>query len=77
MYLTVLIDKMVFTGHIFSANRYSTKKEDIGIFAKASFEETFDHFLNAAINGETDNAKGLNASIVCGKKPSCGTGYVR
>lgn len=70
-HLTVLVDKMVFTGDIFSVNRYSTKKENIGVLAKASFEETFDHFLTAAINNETDNTKGLSASIICGKKPSC------
>ena len=63
------------TGNIFSVNRYSTKKEDIGVFAKASFEETFHHFLNAAVNKEADNTKGLSASIICRKKPSCGTGY--
>ena len=76
-HLTILVDKMVFTGDIFSVNRYSTKKEDIGVFVKASFEETFDHFLNVAVNEETDNTKGLSASIICGKRPSCGTGYVR
>ena len=66
-HLTVLVDKMVFTGDIFSVNRYSTKKEDIGVFAKASFEETFDHFLTTAVNEETDSTDGLSASIVCGK----------
>ena len=66
-HLSVLVDKMVFTGDIFSVNWYSTKKENIGVFAKASFEEAFDHFLTAAINGETDNTNGLSASIICGK----------
>ena len=75
-HLTVLVDKMVFTGDIFSVNRYNTKKENIGVFAKASFEETFDHFLNAAVNKEKDNTKGLSASIICEKRLSCGTGYM-
>lgn len=68
-HLTVLVDKMVFSGDIYSVNRYSTKKENIGVLAKASFEETFSHFLTAAVNGETDNTNGLSASIICGKKP--------
>ena len=74
---TVLVDKMVFTGDVFSVNRYSMKKENIGVFAKASFEETFEHFLQAAFNNETDNTYGLSASIFCGKIPTCGTGYGR
>ena len=71
-HLTVLVDKMVFIGDIFPVNRYSTKKENIGVFAKASFEETFDYFLTAAVNEETDNTNGLSASIICEKKPLCG-----
>ena len=66
-HFTLLTDKMTFTGDIFSVNRYSTRKENIGVFAKASFEESFDHFVNAAVNEETDNTKGLSAGIICGK----------
>ena len=67
-HLTLLVDKMTFTGDIFSVNRYSTRKENIGVFAKASFVESFDHFVNAAVNEETDNTKGFSASVICGKK---------
>ena len=76
-HLYVLVDKMVFTGDVFSVNRYSTKKENTGVFAKASFEETFEHFLRAALNDETDNTNGLSSSIFCGKTPTCGTEYCR
>lgn len=58
---------MTFSGDIHSINRFGLKK-DVGMFAKASFEESFHHFLNAAVNEETDHCKGLSASIVCGKK---------
>ena len=66
-HLTVLVDKMVFTGDIFAVNRHSIKKENSGVFAKASFEETFEHFLTAALNNETDPTTGLSAGIICGK----------
>ena len=54
-HLSVLVDKMLFTGEIRPVNQHSMKKDSIGVFAKASFEET-------------DNTDGLSASIVCGKK---------
>ena len=66
-HLSVLVDKMTFAGDIFPVNRHSMRKGDIGVFAKASFEETFTHFITAAVNGETDNTSGLSASIICGK----------
>ena len=59
---------MTFTGEIRPVNRHSMKKDNIGVFAKASFEEIFSHFITAAINEETDNTNGLSASIVCWKK---------
>ena len=67
-HLSILVDKMTFTGEIRPVNRRSMKKDNIGVFAKASFEESFTHFINAAIDEETDNTDGLSASIVCGKK---------
>ena len=76
-HISVLVDKMVFTGDVFSVSRYSTKKENTGVFAKASFEDTFEHFLRAAFIDETDNTNGLSASIFCGKAPTCGNGYCR
>ena len=73
-HLSILVDKMTFTGpvNIRPVNRHSMKKDSIGVFAKASFEESFTHFINAAVNGETDNANGLSASIVLGKRPLYG-----
>ena len=67
-HLSLLVDKMMFSGEIRPVNRHSMRKDSIGVFAKASFEETYTHFINAAINEETDNMNGLSASIVCGKK---------
>ena len=67
-HLSILVDKMTFTGDVYPVNRHSMRKDNIGVFAKASFEESFSHFITAAVNEETDNTNGLSASIVCGKK---------
>ena len=74
-HLSILVDKMTFTGDIYPVNRHSMRKDNIGVFGKSTFEETYTHFINAAINEETDEANGLSASIILGKRPLCGTGY--
>lgn len=74
-HILLLVDKMVFNGVIASMSRYSMR-DDAGtsIFAKASFEETLDNFLNAGAFGQEEPVKGVSSSIVCGKRANMGTG---
>jgi len=72
----LLVDRMTFNGNIASITRYTMKKDDSGPFGKASFEETMDNFLNAAVNGEIEPTKGVSASIICGKRANIGTGLI-
>ena len=71
---SLLVDRMTYGGSISSITRYTMKKEDIGPFGKASFEETMDNFINAASRGEIEPTKGVSASIICGKRARVGTG---
>lgn len=73
-HVSVLVDKMTFEGTISSMSRYTMKKQESGPFGKASFEETMDNFLQAALFGETETTSGVSASIICGKKAPIGTG---
>lgn len=75
-HILLLVDKMTFNGTIASMSRYSMRKDDSGtsIFAKASFEETLDNFLNAGAFGQDEPVKGVSASIVCAKRAGMGTG---
>lgn len=70
----LLVDRMTHTGTISSITRYTLKREQSGAFGKASFEESMDHFLNAAAQGDTDTTQGVSASIICGKRARIGTG---
>jgi DNA-directed RNA polymerase beta' subunit len=72
----LLVDRMTHSGTIASITRYTMKKDDSGPFGKASFEETMIHFLQAAAEGELEPARGVSASIVCGKRAHMGTGLV-
>ena len=70
----ILINRMTHSGSISSISRYTLRKSESGPFGKASFEETMDNFVNAAVNGDIEPTKGVSASIICGKRAKIGTG---
>lgn len=70
----LLVDKMTFNGAITSFTRYAQRGESNGALSKASFEETSDNLMNAALNGERECTDGVSASIICGKLGKFGTG---
>jgi DNA-directed RNA polymerase beta' subunit len=49
-------------------------KIDIDPLARASFEKTMHHFINASIFNETDNLKSISSRIMLGKVINGGTG---
>jgi DNA-directed RNA polymerase II subunit RPB1 len=75
-HLSVLVDSMTFCGRIVAVSRNGMNKNEAGVLARSSFEETTKHMFNAAISGEIDDMKGVSANIMFGQKPPCGTGFV-
>ena len=73
-HVSLLVDIMTFAGTIHSISRYGMKKANVGVLAKASFEESLDNFLKCAIRGEIENTNGVSASIMCGKRANLGSG---
>ena len=75
-HLSVLVDTMTFGGRIVPVNRFGMKKNETGVLAKSSFEETSKVMFEAAIWADKDSMKGVSANIMFGQKPPCGTGFV-
>jgi len=73
-HVMLLVDIMTHHGSIVSISRYGMKKEQTGVLGRASFEESTDHFLNAAFYSEKEPIRGVSASIICGKRSRMGTG---
>ena len=73
-HVMLLVDKMTFTGALSSISRYTMRKEETGPLGKCSFEETLDNLLSAGVYGIDEPAKGVSASIICGKRAGIGTG---
>lgn len=73
-HILLLVDKMTFKGKLSSITRYTMRNEDRGVFDKASFEESLDHFIKAALYSKKDSTRGVSSSILCGNVAKIGTG---
>jgi DNA-directed RNA polymerase II subunit RPB1 len=71
--LSLLCDRMCYTGKLISIYRHGINNDNIGPIAKASFEETPLMFLKAAKHGELDIMRGVSANVMCGQKGHFGT----
>jgi DNA-directed RNA polymerase beta' subunit len=72
-HMSLLCDRMTFSGKLISIFRHGINNDDIGPIAKASFEETPEMFLKAARHAELDTLRGISANIMCGQEGLFGT----
>jgi DNA-directed RNA polymerase II subunit RPB1 len=74
-HLCLLCDVMTRFGKLMSIDRYGIKKNNVGTLAKASFEETQNTLLKAALYGEVDPVTGVSANIMMGQPIRGGTAF--
>ena len=56
--------------------RQGVSGEKTSVFARAAFEETVRHLLDAGLRGARDNFKGVTENIIIGQPIPIGTGTV-
>jgi DNA-directed RNA polymerase beta' subunit len=71
----LLTDKMTSKGKPLSITRYTMRTNDVGPISKATFEESIDILINAAIHTEKERMQGVSASIIVGNRAPIGTGF--
>ena len=76
-HVALLCDAMCNRGRLMSADRYGVNKKKIGPLAKASFEQTEDIVLRAALFGEMDPMTGISANIMTGQPIRGGTSFTQ
>jgi DNA-directed RNA polymerase subunit A" len=77
-HVSILCDAMCNRGRMMSADRIGVnKKTKIGPLAKASFEQTEDIMLRAALFGEMDPVTGVSANIMTGQPIRGGTTFTQ
>lgn len=71
----LLTDKMTSKGKPLSITRYTMRTNDVGPISKATFEESIEILINAAIHTEKEKMQGISASIIAGNRAPIGTGF--
>ena len=74
--IMLVADIMTSEGHVKSIGRHGISGEKSSVLARAAFEETGKHLLNASIRGEVDDLTGIIENIIIGQPIPLGTGSV-
>jgi len=72
----LLADLMTFSGEVKGIVRTGITKLKASPFARASFEETTKHLLDAAFKGEVETLSGVVENMIVGQPVKVGTGIV-
>ncbi|WIV68573.1 DNA-directed RNA polymerase subunit A'' [Natrialbaceae archaeon AArc-T1-2] len=75
-HLMLVSDIMTNRGEIESIGRHGISGSKESVLARAAFEVTVNHLLNAAIHGEEDELDGVTENVIVGKPIKLGTGDV-
>ncbi|WP_440766825.1 DNA-directed RNA polymerase subunit A'' [Natronorubrum sp. DTA7] len=75
-HLMLVSDMMTNRGEIESIGRHGISGSKQSVLARAAFEVTVNHLLNAAIHGEIDDLDGVTENVIVGKPIKLGTGDV-
>lgn len=73
-HLASLVDVMTMQGHLMAIDRHGINRVDTGPLLRASFEETVDMLMDAALYAEEEILKGVTENIMLGQLPRVGTG---
>ncbi len=76
-HLALVADAMTYDGTIRSVGRHGVAGRKESVFARAAYEETVKHIVNASVFGERDFLKGVAENILIGKQIGLGTGNVK
>ena len=75
-HLMLVADIMTNRGTIESIGRHGISGSKESVLARAAFEVTVNHLLDAAVHGEVDDLNGVTENVIVGKPIKLGTGDV-
>ena len=75
-HVMLVSDLMTHTGEILQIGRHGVSGKKSSVFARAAFEVTVKHLLDAAIHGEYDPLEGITENVIVGQTIALGTGIV-
>ncbi|MDD5162877.1 MAG: DNA-directed RNA polymerase subunit A'' [Candidatus ainarchaeum sp.] len=75
-HLMLLADLMTYSGEVKGIVRTGISREKASPFARAAFEETVKHLVDASFRGESEDLQGVVENIIVGQPVKVGTGIV-
>jgi len=75
-HITLVADLMTQNGEVKQIGRHGISGEKISVLARASFEITVKHLLEACLQGEADNLRGITENVIVGQMIPLGTGSI-
>ena len=75
-HIMLVADLMTNDGYVKAIGRHGISGKKSSVLARAAFEITTPHLLNAAMSGEEDKLEGVTENIIVGQPVTLGTGAV-
>ena len=76
-HIMLVADIMTVDGELKQIGRHGVSGEKASVLARAAFEVTDNHILDAAIRGDVDDLKGVTENVIVGQPIQLGTGDVK
>ncbi|RLG05506.1 MAG: DNA-directed RNA polymerase subunit A'' [Thaumarchaeota archaeon] len=76
-HVMLVADMMTQTGRIRQIGRHGVSGEKPSVLARAAFEVTTKHLLEASVRGEVDELLGVTENVIVGQVIPLGTGFVQ
>ncbi|HIH69585.1 DNA-directed RNA polymerase subunit A'' [Methermicoccus shengliensis] len=75
-HIMLVADMMTADGEVKAIGRHGVSGEKASVMARAAFEETVNHLLDAGVEGTIDELKGVTENVIVGQPIRLGTGDV-
>ena len=75
-HIMLVADLRTVDGELKQIGRHGVSGEKASVLARAAFEVTVNHILDAAIRGDVDDLKGVTENVIVGQPIQLGTGDV-
>lgn len=75
-HIMLVADLMTSDGEVKQIGRHGISGEKASVFARAAFEVTVNHLLDAGMRGDVDELKGVTENIIVGQPIRMGTGDI-
>jgi DNA-directed RNA polymerase subunit A" len=76
-HIMLVADLMTSDGEVKQIGRHGISGEKASVFARASFEVTVNHLLDAGMRGNIDELQGVTENVIVGQPIKMGTGDIR